>query len=55
MNLTEQAAAKACCADLYQSDLARLVFGATLHPGGLGLTNRLGHLMAIHPAIGSPT
>ena len=49
MNLTEQAAAKACCADLYQSDLARLVFGDTLHPGGLGLTNRLGRLMAIHP------
>lgn len=49
MNLTEQAAAKACCADLYQSDLARLVFGDTLHPGGLGLTNRLGRLMDLHP------
>ncbi len=49
MNLTEQAAAKALCAELYQSDLARLVFGDTLHPGGLGLTNRLGRLMAIHP------
>ena len=48
MNLTEQAAAKACCADLYQSDLARLVFGDTLHPGGLGLTNRLGRLMDLH-------
>jgi arsenite methyltransferase len=49
LNLTEQAAAKACCADLYQSDLARLVFGDTLHPGGLGLTNRLGRLMELHP------
>ncbi len=49
MNLAEQAAAKACCADLYQSDLARLVFGDTLHPGGLGLTNRLGRLMDLHP------
>ena len=39
--------AKACCADLYQSDLARLVLGDTLHPGGLRLTNRLGRLMAI--------
>ena len=43
----EIAAAKACCADLYQSDLARLVLGDTLHPGGLRLTNRLGRLMAI--------
>ena len=49
MNLTEQAAAKACCADLYQSDLARLVFGDTLHPGGLGLTNRLCRLMELQP------
>ena len=45
MDTNEVAAAKACCADLYQSDLARLVLGDTLHPGGLGLTNRLGRLM----------
>jgi SAM-dependent methyltransferase len=47
--LTEQAVAKACCADLYQSDLARLVFGDTLHPGGLALTNQLARLMDIQP------
>ncbi len=47
MNPIDQAAAKACCADLYQSDLAQLVFGDTLHPGGLGLTNRLAKLMGI--------
>ena len=41
------AQAKACCADLYQSDLARLILGETLHPGGLALTNRLGRLMGI--------
>ena len=41
------ARAKACCADLYQSDLARLLLGETLHPGGLALTNRLGRLMGI--------
>ena len=43
----DEALAKACCADLYQSDLARLILGETLHPGGLALTNRLGRLMGI--------
>ena len=47
MNLPEAATAKACCADLYQSDMARLILGDTLHPGGLGLTNRLGRLMGL--------
>ena len=47
MNLSEEATAKACCADLYQSDIARLILGDTLHPGGLGLTNRLGRLMGL--------
>lgn len=49
MNLPEEAIAKACCADLYQSDLARMILGDTLHPGGLALTNRLGRLMGIQP------
>ena len=49
MNLTEQAQAKACCADLYQSDLARQFLGDTLHPGGLALTNRLGKLLELKP------
>lgn len=43
----DEAQAKACCADLYQSDLARLILGETLHPGGLALTNRLGRFMGI--------
>ena len=47
MNRQQEALAKACCADLYQSSLARLILGDTLHPGGLSLTNRLGKLMAI--------
>ena len=47
INLTGQALAKACCADLYQSDMARLVFGDSLHPGGLALTNRLARLMGV--------
>ena len=49
MNPLEQATAKACCADLYQSELAYLLFGDTLHPGGLGLTNRLSRMMDIQP------
>ena len=45
--MSGQALAKACCADLYQSDMARLVFGDSLHPGGLALTNRLARLMEV--------
>ena len=48
MNRQQEALAKACCADLYQSSVARLILGDTLHPGGLALTNRLGKLMGIH-------
>ena len=49
MALSEEALAKACCADLYQSPLARQILGDPLHPGGLALTNRLGRLMGIAP------
>ena len=38
---------KACCADLYNSDLAQMLLGDSLHPGGLRLTNRLGRLMGL--------
>jgi SAM-dependent methyltransferase len=38
---------KACCADLYASDWARLLLGDSLHPGGLGLTERLGVLLGL--------
>ena len=48
MSRQREALAKACCADLYQSSLAWLILGDTLHPGGLTLTNRLGKLMGIH-------
>ena len=47
MALTGEAYAKACCADLYQSPLARQILGEPPHPGGLALTNRLGRLMDI--------
>ena len=47
MSIPDEAITKACCAELYQSDLARLILGETLHPGGLALTHRLGRLMEI--------
>ncbi len=40
---------KACCATLYQSDLARLLLGETFHPGGEALTLRLGELLQLGP------
>ena len=49
MGFQSEAEAKACCADLYQSDMAKLIMGDTLHPGGLGLTNKLGRLMGLQP------
>ena len=48
-DVLEQARAKSCCADLYQSELARIILGDTLHPGGLALTNRLASLLEIQP------
>lgn len=41
--------AKICCADLYSSELARLILGDSLHPGGLRATNRLGRAMGLRP------
>ena len=41
--------AKMCCADLYSSELARLILGDSLHPGGLRATNRLGRAMGLQP------
>src|SRR5260370_33258733 len=38
---------KACCADLYASDWARLLLGESLHAGGLALTERLGALLGL--------
>jgi cyclopropane fatty-acyl-phospholipid synthase-like methyltransferase len=42
-NTTEQNV-KQCCAAFYGSDLARLLFGDSFHPGGTQLTERLGQL-----------
>lgn len=40
---------KACCARLYESDVAKLLFGDSFHPGGLRLTERLGELLSLGP------
>ena len=36
---------KQCCARLYESDIVSLLLGDSFHPGGVALTERLGHLM----------
>jgi ubiquinone/menaquinone biosynthesis C-methylase UbiE len=36
---------KQCCAQLYESDLAKYLLGDSFHPGGLALTRRLGELL----------
>ena len=38
---------KTCCADVYASEWARLLLGDSLHPGGLALTERLGHMLGL--------
>jgi arsenite methyltransferase len=36
-----------CCANLYESDFARLLLGESFHPGGLALTERLGEMLQL--------
>ena len=38
---------KQCCADFYEDDKVRLIFGDSLHPGGLDLTKELGQKLSI--------
>ena len=45
----EATVVKACCAALYESDWVRLLLGDSFHPGGLGLTERLGELLRLGP------
>jgi arsenite methyltransferase len=42
-------AIKTCCADAYASDWARFLIGDSMHPGGVGLTERLGDLLQLGP------
>ena len=41
---------KQCCANLYESDLARFLLGDSFHPGGLQLTGQLGRMIGLNPA-----
>jgi arsenite methyltransferase len=45
----EPTTVKQCCAQLYESDLARILLGDSFHPGGLTLTERLGVLLHLNP------
>jgi len=45
----EAAMLKSCCANLYESDWARLLLGDSFHPGGLTLTERLGTWLELGP------
>jgi arsenite methyltransferase len=40
---------KACCADLYSSEVATWLLGDSLHPGGMELTRELAELLGITP------
>ena len=40
---------KTCCANVYQSDWARLLLGDSFHPGGTALTGHLGVLLHLGP------
>ncbi|HUY76085.1 MAG TPA: methyltransferase domain-containing protein, partial [Ktedonobacterales bacterium] len=42
---------KSCCAAVYQSDWARLLLGESFHPGGMALTERLGHALGLGPGM----
>src|SRR5260370_37188352 len=42
---------KSCCADAYSSEWARLLLGDTFHPGGAGLTERLGRVLDLAPGM----
>ncbi len=44
----DPSAVKKCCANLYQTEAARLLLGDSFHPGGLALTERLGALLELN-------
>jgi arsenite methyltransferase len=41
------AAIKQCCAAAYESDAVKLLLGDSLHPGGAGMTERLGRMLGL--------
>jgi arsenite methyltransferase len=49
MQTQDPAELKQCCARLYETELASLLLNESFHPGGLALTERLGHLLKLTP------
>lgn len=49
LQFTQTTDLKTCCAALYESEWVKLLVGDSFHPGGLALTERLGHLLALQP------
>jgi ubiquinone/menaquinone biosynthesis C-methylase UbiE len=49
LNPADSKSVKQCCAQLYESDLAKILLGDSFHPGGLRLTERLGELLRLTP------
>ena len=45
--MTDVVEAKSCCAVAYESEIARWLMGDSFHPGGLGLTERLGERLGL--------
>src|SRR5258708_30695765 len=43
-------AVKSCCANVYQSEWARLLLRDSFHPGGMALTAYLGAMLRLGPA-----
>jgi len=51
MQAVDPSELKSCCANLYESDFARILLGDSFHPGGLNLTGRLGELLGLAPGV----
>jgi ubiquinone/menaquinone biosynthesis C-methylase UbiE len=49
LNPADGKSVKQCCAQLYESDLAKILLGDSFHPGGLRLTEGLGELLRLTP------
>jgi SAM-dependent methyltransferase len=45
--VADPAEIKACCSQLYSSDIASVLLGDNLHPGGTATTSRLAQLLAL--------
>ena len=48
-NVHDEQSVKSCCANVYQSEWARLLLGDSFHPGGTALTSYLGTALHLAP------